>query len=127
MTIEVIEGAFCVCKIAEPSQADMHEPFTFLCRTDQELSLVCRTDKVPPSVLQREDGWALMRILGPLDFSLIGILSGVSTLLAREGISLFAVSTFDTDYFMVKAESLEKAITVLDRNGFSLQKRKEMK
>ena len=118
MEIEVIDGAFSVCKIADARLVDMRRPFTFLSVTDQESSLVCPAALVPEDALAREDGWALLRIAGPLDFSLIGILARISVVLADAGISMFAISTFDTDYLMVKRDMLQAAEAALQAHGY---------
>lgn len=125
MDIEVIDGAFSVCKIDDAGQVDVRRPFTFLSLTDQEASLVCPTGLVPGGVLAREDGWSLLRIAGPLDFSLIGILARIATVLAEAGISIFAISTFDTDYLMVKRDKLQAAETALRAHGYALRNHKE--
>ena len=85
---------------------------------DRERSLVCPTDRVPVATLAREDGWRAFRIEGQLDFSLVGILARISSILAAEEIGIFAVSTFDTDYILVKAENLDRALSALARAGY---------
>ena len=68
----------------------------------------------------RDDGWKAFRIQGVLDFSLIGILSKITTLLAENGVGIFAVSTYNTDYILVKAAQFEKALTVLAHAGYEI-------
>jgi uncharacterized protein len=80
---------------------------------ETELSLVCRSDSVPAGAIKVEDGWRAFRFEGPFDFALTGILSSVAVPLAQAGIGIFALSTFDTDYVLVKAAQLEVAITAL--------------
>ena len=75
--------------------------------------MVCRTEDVPKNAIDREDGWRGFRFEGSLDFSLVGILAKVTGILAEHGISIFAVSTFNTDYVLVKSENYEKAAKVL--------------
>ena len=96
MELHVIGETFTVCQISDPTQVDFTSPYYFLGRTDEELSLVCPTDRVPASATQREDGWRAFRIQGVLDFSLIGILSPIANILAENRIGIFAVSTFNT-------------------------------
>jgi hypothetical protein len=103
---------------------DARRPFTFLSLTDQESSLVCPTERVPENTLKREDGWSLLRVVGPLDFSLIGILARIAAVLAEAGISIFAISTFDTDYLMVKQDTLQTAEKALRAHGYALRSRK---
>ncbi len=113
MEIEIIEGAFSVCKVADYSEVRLENPFCFVGHTDAERSLVCRTADVPSNIVKRDDGWRAFRVRGVLDFSLFGILSRISTLLAENGIGIFAVSTYDTDYIFVKKENFQKALDVL--------------
>ena len=111
MELMVLPFALSVCKLASWSSADLERPFFFLCRTAEELSLVCPTADVPGETLAREDGWRGFYIAGELDFSLVGIL-------AREGVSLFAVSTYNTDYILVKEENFGRAKEALRREGY---------
>jgi len=80
---------------------------------------VLPTAKVPAETLNREDGWKAMKIIGVLDFSLIGIIAKISSLLDEESISIFAVSTFNTDYILIKEHQVEQARTVLTANDYS--------
>ena len=109
-----------VCKVADMADIDLGAGFYFIGKTDEELSLVCRTEDTPSRTLQREDGWKGFRIQGILDFSLIGILSALSGILARHGIGIFAVSTFNTDYILVKREQFEYALEVLSAEGYTV-------
>lgn len=94
--------------------------FCFIGKTDEEISLVCRTEDAPENTTDRDDGWRGFRIQGTLDFSLIGILSKLSGILADNGIGIFAVSTFNTDYILVKDENYEKALTILSNSGYAI-------
>jgi hypothetical protein len=95
MELDILNKAFTICKLPEDSPGKPRDGFFFLSRTDDELSLVCETSFVPERTLARDDGWRGFRIRGVLDFSLIGILADISGRLAREGISIFAVSTYN--------------------------------
>ena len=95
-------------------------PFHFIGRTDEELSLVCRTESTPANTIAREDGWRGFRIEGTLDFSLVGILAKLSSVLAENRIGIFAVSTFNTDYILVKQENFDKAMRVLAASGYNI-------
>jgi hypothetical protein len=90
--------------------------FVSITRTADELSVVCASGSVPPSV-RAEHGFRILKIDGPLDFSLTGILSAVAGPLAEAGISIFAVSTYDTDYVLLKAKALTQAVAVLQAAG----------
>lgn len=120
MLIKTIEYDFSVCKVTDYSQTDIESEFCFIGRTDEEKSLVCRTDKVPGNAAACENGWKAFRIQGILDFSLIGILAEISTLLADNGIGIFAVSTYNTDYIFTKQEAYHKALEVLAKAGYQI-------
>ena len=110
-----------ICKVAELSAVDFKLPFYFIGKTDEELSLVCRTEDTPANTIERDDGWRGFRIEGVLDFSLIGILSKISTILAENRIGIFAVSTYNTDYILVKAEDFGRAMDSLRAAGYGVE------
>ncbi len=117
MRIKKLPHALTVCKVASLRDADLSDGFFFVGKTDEELSLVCRTEAAPACTLAREDGWRGFRIEGQLDFSLIGILSRLSAILAENGIGIFAVSTYNTDYILVKAQDFDRALSALSEAG----------
>ncbi|MDO4493368.1 MAG: ACT domain-containing protein [Clostridia bacterium] len=121
LTLTVLAPAFTVCKVRDYSETDLTAEFTFTGRTDRELSLVCPTERTPRNTTAREDGWRGFRIEGQLDFGLTGILAGISAVLAAEKIGIFAVSTFDTDYVLVKAENLARATQALKAAGYAVE------
>lgn len=121
MRVKRIEGEFSICKIEKLSDVRAGGKFFFLGKTDEELSLVCHTRDVPAHVVIRDDDWRCFRIQGVLDFSLIGILSKISTLLAEKNIGIFAVSTFNTDYILTKADDFQRAVEVLQTNGYPFE------
>ena len=94
--------------------------YCFTGKTDEECSLVCITEDVPANVVLRDDGWKGFCIQGILDFSLIGILSKIAVILADNGISIFTVSTYNTDYVFIKNENYQKALEVLARSGYEV-------
>ena len=118
MRIKVINEGFSVCKVEDYSRIDMTSPYCFIGNTPDERSLVCRTCDVPEGTICRDDGWSALMIDGVLDFSLIGILSGIAAALASAGIGIFAISTFNTDYILVKDR--EGAIAALTAAGYDL-------
>ncbi len=120
MEIKRIDYDFSVCKVTDYSQIDLEKEFCFTGRTDEEKSLVCITDDVPENVLECDDGWKAFRLQGILDFSLIGILSQLSTLLAENKIGIFTISTYNTDYVLTKKENFDRAIDVLKRAGYEV-------
>lgn len=120
MKLKRIRQDFTVCTVADESEIDLTKEFCFVGKTDEEISLVCITENVPEYTLQREDGWRAFRIEGVLDFSLIGILAKISALLAEAEIGIFVVSTYRTDYVLVKKEQYEEALSVLAKAGYEI-------
>lgn len=102
MKLKCFKYDLTVCKVKSESDIEMNNDFYFIGKTDDELSVVCITENTPPNTTARDDGWKCFRIEGVLDFSLIGILSKISTILADNQIGIFAVSTFNSDYILVK-------------------------
>ena len=122
MELKIISQDFSVCKLEDLSKVDYSDEFCFIGKTDEELSLVCNTNLVPTNAIKCDNGWKAFRIEGVLDFSLIGILSKISTLLAENEIGVFAVSTYNTEYILIKKENLNKAIEVLEQNGYEVKR-----
>lgn len=120
MELKKLEHLLTVCKVKAVDDLDLSKEFYFIGKTDEEISLVCKTDDTPESTLERDDGWRGFRIQGVLDFSLIGILSKLSGILADNSIGIFAVSTYNTDYILVKEENFEKALSVLSDAGYTV-------
>ena len=120
MKLKILPFELSVCKVSDTSAIDLNEDFFFVGRTDEEISLVCKTSSVPGATTAREDGWKGFRIEGVLDFSLIGILSKISSVLAENKIGIFAVSTYNTDYILVKEENFGRALKVLEDAGYEI-------
>ncbi len=118
MILKKLDFDLTVCKLSDTSTIDLTEEFYFIGKTDEEISLVCKTENTPENTAARDDGWRGFRIEGELDFSLIGILSKLSKVLADNDIGIFAVSTYNTDYILVKKENFEKAVNVLSQAGY---------
>lgn len=97
--------------------AALDSPFFSITRTSEELSIVV-LEGIVLSAIRRESGWSCIKAMGPLEFGLTGILAGISKVLAAEGISIFAISTFDTDYILIKQETCEHAIRALESGGY---------
>ncbi|MEF2675276.1 MAG: ACT domain-containing protein [Eubacteriales bacterium] len=106
--------------MTEVSNINMDTDFYFIGKTDEELSLVCKTEDTPQNTIERDDGWRGFRIQGILDFSLVGILSKLSSILAENQIGIFAVSTYNTDYILVKEENFERALEILAFKGYKI-------
>ena len=120
MELKKLEYELSVCKLADIRDIDLGRDFFFVGRTDEEISLVCKTEDIPEKTVERDDGWRGFRIRGVLDFSLIGILSKLSGILAENNIGIFAVSTYNTDYIFVKKENFDRAMDVLKDAGYTI-------
>jgi hypothetical protein len=123
MLLELFEGEYSVYKFDTEHQIDksiLEEDFLSLTRTKDELSIVTKSGSIE-QYDKVEDGWRIIKIIGTLDFSLIGIISRISTILANENISVFVISTYNTDYIMVKRENIENAIKALRENDYEIK------
>jgi len=120
MKLEVLPMPLTVCKVSDSTAIDLNTPFTFAARTDGELSLVCPTASAPAQTVAREDSWRAFRVAGSMAFSLVGVLAGLTACLAKAKISVFAVSTFDTDYLLVKADQLTAALEALAHEQYEI-------
>lgn len=116
MTLEVLHSNYVICKLKRTTSIPEDVEFFSLTATNKEISLVCEEIKAPQEGTI-ETGFRAMRIKGVLDFSLTGITAWISGILAQAGISIFSVSTYETDYFLVREEDLEQSITVLKNKG----------
>lgn len=117
MILELFPQAYTVCQVEK--LPERLPKICFVAKTDKELSLVCPTESVPEETTVQEDGWRCFRIAGVLDFSLVGILAGLSGILAEARVGIFAVSTYDTDYILVKQTELGRAQEALEKRGYS--------
>ncbi|MFN7988603.1 MAG: ACT domain-containing protein [Thermoanaerobaculia bacterium] len=115
----LVPGSYAVVRLAPdatiPASA-LVPPFHSVTRTPAELSLVCPEEAVPAGA-RAETGWALLSLVGPFPFSMVGVLASVLAPLAEAGVSIFALSTFDTDHVLVKRETLEAAVAALTAAG----------
>ncbi len=122
MKITVLPETFSVCRLEKDASIPtwaLGEPFFSITRTADELSLVCPEIAVPRGV-KSENGWRCLKVEGPLDFSLTGILASLTMPLAEKKISVFAISTYDTDYLLVKQHDLKKTVDTLTFSGFTV-------
>ena len=120
MEIKKIDYDFSICKVTDYSLVKLDSEYSFIGKTEEEKSLVCITADVPPNTIERDDGWKAFRIQGVLDFSLVGILSEISGVLAANQIGIFAISTFNTDYILTKKENYRNALEVLRNAGYRI-------
>ena len=129
VTLELLSWRLAVCKIPPDARLDLPERFgefwSYMV-TPEERSLVCLTglvEKILPPGTQAETGWRALRVAGNLDFALVGILASIANPLAQAGVSIFALSTYDTDYVLVKESELERAVGALTTAGFPIVRR----
>ena len=119
LTLEVLADELAVCRMPPntpvPDWAWTGE-LTSITSTDDELSVVCAAEAVPADI-KHTPGWRALKVRGPLDFSLVGILAGLSSILADAGVSIFAISTHDTDYILAHGEQLDAATEALKAAG----------
>jgi len=118
MNLKVINQYFSICKVEDLSKVDFSDKFCFISKTDEEFSLVCSSKLVPKNIIECDHGWKAFRIQGVLDFSLIGILSRITTILSESGIGIFAVSTYNTNYILTKKDNFDKVIKLYEKFGF---------
>lgn len=121
MLLRKLPYALTVCKVLSPAEINLYADFFFIGKTDEELSLVCITSDVPVHTTNRNDGWRGFRIEGELGFAPVSSLSLLSALLFDHHIDIFAVSTFNTDYILVKEAQFDRAIGVLEKEGYVIQ------
>jgi hypothetical protein len=119
LELAILPGVFAVCRFAHdaplPAWAGESDVVS-ITRTPEELSVVCE-QRLVPSRAQCERDWRCLKVKGPLDLSLIGVLASLAAPLAQAGIPIFALSTFDTDYLLVKSQNLQKAARALRQAG----------
>jgi putative acetyltransferase len=123
LSLLLLDGTFAVCRLdsasAIPPWATADELFS-ITLTGDELSIICRQDAVPEGILC-ERGWRCWRVAGTIPFSVVGVLASLTAPLAEAGISVFAISTFDTDYLLVKTEDMAKAVEALRGQGHNVR------
>jgi hypothetical protein len=122
LALEVLPDELAVCRL--PVDAPVPKwawsgELTSITSTDEELSLVCAADPVPTEITHTA-GWRALKIRGPLDFSLVGILAGITGVLADAEVAIFAISTYDTDYILVRGDQLETAVAALCMAGYEV-------
>lgn len=122
LTLSVLNDTFAICRFDKTSPVPewaTKGDFYSITHTDDELSIVCSQENIR-EVDKIDKGWKALKVKGPLDFSLVGIMANLSSTLANGGVSVFVISTFDTDYILVKEESLKKAIDLLAQAGHTV-------
>ena len=121
-SLSVHPGSFAICQLMPGAPLPpwaLDGPFCSVTRTPDELSIVCAESAVPPEAVA-DRGWRLLSVRGRMDLTLVGVLAGLSGTLARAGVSVFAISTYDTDHLLVRAEDLDAATRALAAAGYGV-------
>ena len=122
LELSLLPGSFAISRLAADSPVPdwaTQGPFYSLTRTGDELSIVTELSRVPVGI-QSQPEWRALKVHGPFVLSEVGVLAALATTLAEAKISLFAISTFDTDYLLVASETLPAAIAALERTGHTI-------
>ncbi|MEF9933979.1 MAG: ACT domain-containing protein [Clostridium sp.] len=126
LTINLLKDQYSICKINPNKEIppwSVKGDFYSISRSEEELSIVCAQSLIPTNNIDEiicDKNWSLLKIEGILDFSLVGILSKISTILATNKISIFAISTYNTDYILVKSSQIDTAIGCLENSGYKI-------
>jgi hypothetical protein len=124
LTLELVPGSYAVCRLDPaaplPGWAS-GGPLVSITRTDAETSIVCPQQAVPAGVRAERD-WSCLRVAGTLGFGMTGVLASLARPLASSGVSIFVVSTYDTDYLMVQQRDLGRALDALARAGHAVER-----
>jgi uncharacterized protein len=123
LQLTLLSSKLAVCRLSAEAQIpDWAYPggeLLAIVRTRDELSVVCEQRFVPPQIKAERD-WRALKVQGPLDFSQVGVLAALALPLAQAGVSIFAISTFDTDYVLVKDQVLGQAVQILRQSGITI-------
>jgi hypothetical protein len=124
LTVELLPETFAVAQLAHDAQLPGWAKtgvLLSLTRTDTELSIVCQ-ERFVPQAIKAQRGYRALRVIGPLEFSQVGVLESLAEPLARSAISIFALSTYDTDYLLVPGKDLDAALSALSHAGHEIRK-----
>ena len=121
LTLTILPDQFAVCRLSPDADLPawtQNEEFYSITRSRDELSVVCLSKDVPENI-RAECDWRALKVGGPLDFSLTGILAAIINPLSEAKIPIFAISTYDTDYVFVREDSLSQVVAILSEEGHS--------
>jgi hypothetical protein len=122
LSLQVLAGQYTIHRFSPESglpMAALESAFLSITKTVDELSIVCDAE-ISLESEHSESGWSCIKVLGPLDFALTGVLAKLSGVLTEADISIFAISTYDTDYLLVRSENLAETIEVLEKKGYTI-------
>lgn len=120
--LHVLDQPFSIHRLAPDAEippAVLACAFHWIARTEEETSIVCPCSVMVPGA-RTEPAWSCIKVIGPIDFAVTGLLAELSRILYEAGISIFALSTFDTDYLLVPSSRIGEAVTVLRRGGYGI-------
>jgi len=121
MELKKLDMDFTVCKIQNINSVDFSKEFVFLSKTGEEISLVCESSLVPENAIAIEAGWNAFKIAGVLEFGCVGVIAKIADILSKAGISIFVVSTYNTDYVFIKSYDYGKGIDLLVKHGYTFR------
>lgn len=124
LTMKLLNEKYSVCRLDKDNAIPiwaLQGNFFSITKTLDELSIVCLQKNIPNDIRCEKD-WRILKVEGPLDFSLVGILASISSLMAEAQISIFALSTYDTDYILVKENNIDSAISTLIKHNYDVIK-----
>ncbi len=119
MELKILKQNFSICKVKEVSNINLDSEFVFIGKTDEEISIVCDEEHIPTNYADISNNWKCIKIMETLDFSLIGILSKITTILAENNVGIFVVSTYNTDYILVKEDKIDLTKRCLEENNYT--------
>lgn len=124
LTMKLLDEKYSVCRLDKDNAIPIwavQGDFFSITKTMDELSIVCLQENIPDDI-RCEKNWRILKVEGQLDFSLVGILASISNLMAEAQISIFALSTYDTDYILVKENNIDSAISTLIKHNYDVIK-----
>ena len=124
LTLSILDGEYTIHRLQSEQKIPeeiLKSDFFSITRTDEELSILCNSE-ISLQSEKSESGWSCIKVVGPLDFALTGILAKITKFLAHAEISIFALSTYDTDYILVKSNTLATAKDALEKAGYVFEK-----
>lgn len=120
MEIKLIEQEFVISKVDTLDDINVHDEFCFICKTDEEISLICTTRYAPSKSLESQRGYRAIRFNRKLNFNEFGIVARITSLLALNEINVFTIGTYNMDYIFIKNAKLGKALDILKANNYSV-------
>ena len=119
--LKILSDIFSVCQVASLDDINIDGDYMFVLKTEGEISLLCKTVRVPKNHLKCEDGWKVLKIDGVFDFTVYGVLAKILELLAYAKTPVLVMSAYDTDYILIKEDKLDSSIKLLQNNGYEVE------